>query len=60
MSENDWDDISNEELKRVAPALLYLHRNFGTSVGSPDNSKSSDNAGAAQPDTRKQGDGRDS
>lgn len=39
MSENDWDDIPKEELLKVAPALIYLKKTFGTEVGNPIPSK---------------------
>ena len=50
MSEKDWDDIPVEELKSVAPALIYLKRTFGTEVGNPSVKKEEN--GAAQATNR--------
>ena len=36
MNNDNWDEFPAEELKKVASALIYLKRNFGTEVGNPE------------------------
>ena len=54
---DDWNEIDREEILSVAPALLYLKRTFGTTLGGAANSPQPDSDGATRQDSGVKGNG---